>query len=1066
MSRVNILHHTSQAIEAIDQTSAVSLSDALSSAVKNVRGFGATVQVSSSTAEQEKKITTSVDRSLVAVITVEDDTRYLTQTMTSVMTQTVLPSVVLIANCAQGADKLSSSAKKRLENAAHAFPVPTHVIPVHATSFGGSVTAAVNTAFDQGIITSDAEYLWIMHDDSKPGHSDYVEMLNEMRRNNAQVSLIGSKQLSWDGEVLTNVGYYASPRHTVTSLSVDGETDQDQYNSRRDVFAVSLAGAFVRIADWMRIGGFCEAAKTFGQSRDYSRRVVRSGGRVIVEPRAYMHHRRARFDGVRTMQGEVYKYDPKDSRTKRNNTFAVLRARDAYFYSDIARVRWLYMWIASIIVSLVRAARNVSVKNPFEAWCELALPWYNLVHCAAYSSMRSALTRVRAVSMAKLGSLIATGEQMRVVKERHSDLLSQHNVKVLSPLVRKHLREQMRMRYMWLGIVALVALVAHIAINFATLRAIIGGGHLVSDVLTSTSSTTRQLFEAATTPYNFAGLDGSSLPPSPFLLVYALASVLTFGHASQTSTLIFILGVPAAVMSMWALAGTFTRSNLTRNVVALSWAIFGYFSGIFPQGNLAMIMVMVFLPASLAFAAKAMGIYRTEEPIEPEPSVQAGAWAALCFALVSASEPQIFVIMIISAVFIALIYRRRVWTIVSMAIPSVVILLPTLISIIRHRELVGQLFSDVSVHLGQEGQTLHVSTPLNTVTSFILSGNNSESGVDKIVFIIALVSLALLVILTLATLTVPRLVRPSRTMWCILVTAVFMANVTTHTIVASGRESLITAPVIPTISVIVLVILAASSMMSGPATARFVSLIPSDTTSAPDGEQPSVPRGRVFFGVSRAIAVAAVLVLSTTWAYGTATAWSDHTSVQSSNAQLPMVVRDYLNGSSQRRIAVVRLDANNSLSYSVARSSYGDIINSSAARDVYRATTSSQSKAEKQVAASLAQLTQGNDDNAIEALSNAGLGGIYVIGNDSDSAFTRFVANATASDSTETLVNTDTQAYIRISTKPIKEQGISQRAYDTEKYSVVRVAWVVSLIAVLVIYLALALPSIFTRGEE
>ncbi|MFR4785776.1 MAG: hypothetical protein ACLUAM_04230 [Bifidobacterium adolescentis] len=49
----------------------------------------------------------------------------------------------------------------------------------------------------------------------------------------------------------------------------------------------------------------------------------------------------------------------------------------------------------------------------------------------------------------------------------------------------------------------------------------------------------------------------------------------------------------------------------------------------------------VFLPAAFAFSFRAVGMYRTEDLVNPHASVQAAAVAALCFIPVVAAQPQL-----------------------------------------------------------------------------------------------------------------------------------------------------------------------------------------------------------------------------------------------------------------------------------------------------------------------------------------------------------------------------------------------------------------------------------------
>ncbi|MFD0704858.1 glycosyltransferase family 2 protein [Alloscardovia venturai] len=1052
---MNRLHHISEALVAIDSSEVVSLADALSRVAGNIRRY----------TSQDSYETPTIDTTLAAVVTVEEDTRYLSDTVTSLMEQTVLPSTVLIVRNTGDSEHISTSEINRLESIVEQFPTTTHVLTVNAASFGEAITRAVNDATDRGILSNALEYLWLLHDDSRPEQADYVERLNEVRRNNSQVSVIGAKQLSWDSATLSNVGYYAHPRHNVTSLVVDGEIDQDQYNARQDMYAVSLAGAFVRIADWMRLGGFSYSAGTFGQSRDFGRRVVRAGGRIIVVPEAHIAHRRARFSGVRTRNGHVHHYDADDARTLRNSALSTLIARDAYKYSDVARPRWIYMWPVNLIMAVIRAATNFGKKMPYEALCELLLPWYDLVHVHSLSAQRSLLRNVQTVSLSQLSGLVATSDQLRVYADRTANLLSQDDYESVSPLVKKHLREQSRIRYMWLAVCAALVFIVHVTFNFDIVRGVLSGEHLVSSSLISTASTTRQLFSSATTYFSFSQLDGVALPPSPFLLVYAFISLFTFGHAWATSALIFFLGAPAAFMSVWALTGIFTRSNISRCALACAWVAFGYGSGIFSQGNIALITVMIFFPAGVAFAAKAIGVYQTEEPVQAEPSIQISAWAALCFACAVASEPQIIVAMVIVGIIMMFIYRQHALMIVSMAIPSLVILLPTFTSIVMKPSIISQLFNDISVREGASSAS-HVSV-FTRLTGIIIANGGGALGATMM----TLSSIAMLAFLgcAVATLALPSLIRPARILWISLVAALGLATVAPYIPVARGVSGTVYGMILPAMMIVVLGLLVAGSMVCGPATAHFVPVLEKDKKvhALADSSEPTKSGEdairRVAFGVSRAFVIVCAFALTVTWGY---MAYEAHSSLTTSREALPMVVQDYLSAASNRRIAVVKLTDSEALTYSTLHSAHGDIIDSSAAVDAQQVKGTSQPRSEKVVAHALAQLAQSNSDDAVNTLSDAGIGGIYIMYDGHESAFSSYLANAAASDNAEAVVNNKQGAYVRISIKSMSDQGVATQALHRAQRSMWRYSWITILSIMILIYLALGLPSIVTRGEE
>lgn len=1086
---MNRLHHSTEFIEKADKNDAVSLADVLTRVARQA------------TTVQHK----TVDASLAAVITVEEDTRYVEQTLISIVNQTVLPGSLLVVNCAPSSYKAAQHDGAIAHKALQMFPMSASLVTAQGKSYGEVVTHAVNQALDSGMLTSAVEYMWLLHDDSRPLDDSYVDTMNEVRRNNALATVIGAKQLSWDGEVLSNVGYFADSRHGVTSLVVDGEIDQDQYDNRQDVYAVSLAGAFVRVSDWMRVGGFNAQVGTFGQSRDFCRRVVRSGGRVIVEPRARLAHRRARLEGVRSAQGTTRATNPDDLRSYKNTAFTQMIARDTYRYSDVAMVRWLYMWPISLVLAVVRGIANFMKKKPYEALCELVMPWYNLTHMGAIASVRSALSGVQELSLAKLQALVASSDSLRSYKDHLRDIFSERGHKIVSPLVRAHVRALTRVRYTWLAVFTVIVFFANLAIHFGALRAVLQGVHLVSPLLLSTASSTQELFNVATTPYTFAGITGTELPPSPFLVIYALISLLTFGHASATSTVIVLFAAPAALMSMWALVGIFTRSNVARIALAVTWVVSGYMTGIFFTGHLPMMLVYVFLPAAVAFAAKALGVYQTEYPIESEPSIQASAWAALCFAVVCACEPQLFLAMLVVGIAVSIIYHRHVIMLVSVGVPSLVILAPTLIAVIRQPHSFGQLFADVtsgvSVGSGVTGangasgalssgvssgaragqsayqallQLFIPSADASTHTSLVQSLGSSWAST---VSLIVTVCLALALLCSVITLCIPQCVKPSRSMWIGILTGIVLAVASSGIAVGLNAQGLVYASMLPAGSLVLMCILSGLAMMSGPAVTQFVPILQKDKRLLDEQDAVIVDPGkrgektavaRTAFGITRSCVIALCVVLTLAWSVSSsiyATSLSSQ-SLTSSSASLPIVAQEYLKGNSARRVLVVSPQSNRTVDYSVLTSAHGDIISSSAAVDASSVFPASWDKQQAHVEEAIAQLQENSHDDAIAALSDAGFGGIYVVYNGADSAFSSFVSHASASNNTETVVNTNQGAYIRISIRASQEQGVNMKGFDAASTSVMRYVWLAAMVLVGLVYLILGLPRLGAREGE
>jgi len=178
-----------------------------------------------------------VEDAVAAVITVEHDLTYLPETLRALLRQSLLPRVLVIADCS-GATVEPLYAQFPVDGPAR---VEVQVVRARgASSFGDAVDKALGYARLPGRIRA----LWLLHDDCRPLDNHCLDKLVDTWHSNPTASLLGAKQYDWQGEGLRDVGRYAYHHRTV-SLVVDSEPDQEQYDARQDVFAVSLAGALV-----------------------------------------------------------------------------------------------------------------------------------------------------------------------------------------------------------------------------------------------------------------------------------------------------------------------------------------------------------------------------------------------------------------------------------------------------------------------------------------------------------------------------------------------------------------------------------------------------------------------------------------------------------------------------------------------------------------------------------------------------------------------------------------------------------------------------------------------------
>ena len=185
------------------------------------------------------------DSSVAAVITAQSDLRFFSSTFAAVLAQRVLPGTIIVADC-------TNQVEQPMQMTFSVIPSPAGVlteVPESKTirvilvgvKGASSFMNAVARAMQQIDLDDRVGALWTLHDDSRPADESCLEVLLDAWKNTPTASLLGAKQLDWQAESLHNVGLYAG-HHNVTSLVVDGEPDQEQYDGRQDAAFVGLLG--------------------------------------------------------------------------------------------------------------------------------------------------------------------------------------------------------------------------------------------------------------------------------------------------------------------------------------------------------------------------------------------------------------------------------------------------------------------------------------------------------------------------------------------------------------------------------------------------------------------------------------------------------------------------------------------------------------------------------------------------------------------------------------------------------------------------------------------------------
>lgn len=984
-----------------------------------------------------------IEERVTAVITVESDMRFLPSTLHAVLGQSVVPATIVIADCS-GQTLQSVQAMADVACAQGTSSIAIQIVKVaQAKSFGDAVAKAVRNAS----IDTASRTLWLLHDDSRPADSRCLERLLEAWSNTPTAAILGAKQLDWQGRRLHSVGAYEG-HHRVCSLVVDGEPDQEQYDGRQDVFAVSLAGALVPDHTLADARGINPWFTTFAESQDFCRRLCLAGKRVVVVPQARIAHRRARYDGVRTHDGR-----PLDPQQPQDTTMARLSAIQKYRYTDMKAPWWPLAWLWGIIVAVRSAVRQLFAKYPYRAWCRLCMPWIALAGIPGALGARSRIQSAGAVSRADLAMVKADRGQIRQWKAATREFHDDEERDVLNPLALAHLRARRIRRWSLAAIAALLAFGVVAAMYWTILRYAFSDASLYSDTLLPTGASFGQLAAAATTPWAFGTGTGTPAPPTPFLLVVLVASLCTGGNVAASLSLIFFLSAPAMVLSFWALAGVVTRSDAVRVIAALAWFAMAMALGFYADANLPMLCVMVFLPAAFAFSCKAVGMYRTEQPVNPRASVQAAAVSALLYIPVVAAEPQLLLALVVVFLAFVVLVRSHRLKLLLIPLPAAFALAPTIVNCVKYPQMWRQLFGDVMTPSRSANGTPAVRNLLSIASDALgitggidLFSASAWSDPEDVRAILILALLAAFLIVAVFALARPSLFRASHIAWIAIACGMLLA-------IASGAVTIGVASwgdaggsAMPGFVMALMGVFICMCMMAGPAVKRFAEL------NAANGTR-SLNRTA---SLLVALALAAMATLGGWAGY----ARQDGGSVAITGTGLPMVAQEYLSQDPDRRVLALCASSSNTVEYAVMRTSRGDLIDVSPAERVRFAFDAETNPENDRIALLGGRLLANADSDAIDELASLGFGGIYVVEGSAASAKAsdQLISNITSSSGAKSVVSNDSGEYFRVSSDDGADARIDTSWQMATQSSPWRVAWLWCLGIIVALYLVAALP--------
>lgn len=486
---------------------------------------------------------------------------------------------------------------------------------------------------------ADDDLLWLLPVGCVPEPETLPRLLAAHRRS-PSVGFVGPKHVDASRpDTLRSVGITTTRSGRVVEDPPLGEPDQGQYDLRRDVVAVPLAGMLATAGALRSLRGWERSFGDLGGDLDLGWRAQLAGHRVVVAPDARM--RSVASLGLATAT----------TGARRRAARRVALARAPWW-----RAPFLALWI--LLSSLAAGAGLLLLKRPRAATTALSdLGGLDPVRVAA---ARHRTRGRREVRHRDIGSLFVPASSIvrRSLDRAHDAVLSP------SRLPDEDVRDPEASSGLGRLLVhpALLAVLATTAVVVAAGRDIGGGlfGRLGSGVtggeLVASRAGSSTLWHAAFDGWHGSGLGGDG-PTSPSLALLAVPTwVLEHlpgggGLESPASALVgalLVLALPLAALSAYVSSRVITssRSRPLRGIVAVLWATTGAAGASVAQGRLGALVALVLLPAVLA------GVVMLARPT----GTATGAFAtALGAALLGAFAPPLLALVVLACLGVALL---------------------------------------------------------------------------------------------------------------------------------------------------------------------------------------------------------------------------------------------------------------------------------------------------------------------------------------------------------------------------------------------------------------------------
>jgi GT2 family glycosyltransferase len=483
-----------------------------------------------------------------------------------------------------------------------------------------SYPAAVRRALELAPVATDDEWVWLLHDDSRPEPTALAELLAAAEAH-PDAAILGPKLREWPSlRRLLEVGLTITGTGRRETGLERGEYDQGQHDEVREVLAVNTAGMLVRRRVLESLGGLDEALPIFGNDIDFGWRAALAGHRTYVVPQAVVFHAEAAHRGVR-----------RTPLTGRHTHYQERRAALLTSLANVSGRSFAWHFVRLLFGSLLRVLGFFAVRSVGEAFDELAAvvsvhgrPGQVLAArrerarrregepvdvrhllAPAWLPYRHGLDFVSDLASALTGQAADVAERRRVARAQEAAPAAAHQQRRESAGSSTEDDEEAYLTDS--GFVARfftnpVAVVLVLFGLLALLAAREAFGSIVGGALSPVPSAVGDWWALHTATSLPLGT-GTDVPAPAYVLPFTVAAWVMLGHTGAVVSALMLLAVPFAAWGAWRLLKVVGHLvdplGLPRWLVvwgALTYALVPVTSGAWAEGRFGTVAVAALLP--------------------------------------------------------------------------------------------------------------------------------------------------------------------------------------------------------------------------------------------------------------------------------------------------------------------------------------------------------------------------------------------------------------------------------------------------------------------------------------